>query len=347
MCAGSETRWQYRERAVHSILNNITAIVQCLTTITTSDEWLHDHGSVSAARGLLGYLRDPKFLFLLTVYDDVFARSGVLYQKLQSRHLDARSAVTSVQDVVDQVGEMRCQTSFTGKLERAEKLGLGSGDSIRAGRQSVRKEFPDSVVMGQVFHESDTRGEGELRRLYFQILDQVSGSLKARFRDHGVLEIAELVDPARFEHLRTDESATRRTMQVVNRYYPGMFDEPALLNELRAIWGFQDMRLEPQNLLKYMLKQSLENAFPQVCKLLKLVLTIKPTTVAEERSFSTLRRIKSYLRSTMSQDRLSALTRISIEGQLVADLSKSGRLGDLVINKFAGKKDRRIDLLYR
>ena len=168
MCAGSETRWQYRERAVHSILNNIGAIVQCLTTITTADEWIHDHGSVSAARGLLGYLRDQKFPFLLTVYD-VFARTGVLYQELQSRHLDARSAVTSVQDVINQMTEMRCQTSFASKLERAEKLGQGSSDSNHAGRvsgrQSVRKEFPDSVMVGQVSHESDTRGEGELRRL--------------------------------------------------------------------------------------------------------------------------------------------------------------------------------------
>ena len=96
-----------------------------------------------------------------------------------------------------------------------------------------------------------------------------------------------------------------------------------------------------------MLKQGLGSAFPQVCKLLKLILTIKPTTVAEERSFSTLKRIKSYLRSTMSQDRLSALTRINIESQLVTDLSGSGRLSDLVIDKFSKMKGRKIDLLYR
>ena len=172
-----------------------------------------DHGSVSSARGLLGYLKDPKFLFLLTVYDDVFARTGVLYQKLQSRQLDARSAVTSVQDVVDQMTKMRCQESFAGKLEKAEKLGQSresGGVGRSSGRQSIRKEFSDSIVTGQVSHESDTRGEGELRRLYFQVLDQVSGSLKARFRDHGVLEIAELVDPARFDQLLADAGIGKR-----------------------------------------------------------------------------------------------------------------------------------------
>ena len=313
---------------------------------------MHDHGLVSAARGLLGYLQDKKFLFLLTVYDDVFARTGVLYQKLQSRRLDACSAVSSVKDVVGHMAEMRSETGFADKLQRAGKLGLesGAGDSRAgrtSGRQSVRKEFRDSVLVGQVSHESDTSGENEFRRLYFQILDQVSGSLTARFRDHGVLAIAELVDPDRFEHLREDEGVGRRTFQTVSGYYPDMFDEKALWNELRAIWGFQDMRLDPQALLKYMLKQGLADAFPQACKYLRLVLTIKPTTVAEERSFSTLRRIKSYLRSPMGQERLSSLTRINIEAKLVKALSESGRLNAMVIDKFAKMKGRKIDLLYR
>ena len=42
-----------------------------------------------------------------------------------------------------------------------------------------------------------------------------------------------------------------------------------------------------------------------VDQLVRLYLTIPLTTCTSERSFSTLRRLKSYLRSTMSQKRLN------------------------------------------
>ena len=44
---------------------------------------------------------------------------------------------------------------------------------------------------------------------------------------------------------------------------------------------------------------------PAVCKLLSLVLVMPATNAVSERSFSCLRRLKSYLRATMSQSRLN------------------------------------------
>ena len=52
--------------------------------------------------------------------------------------------------------------------------------------------------------------------------------------------------------------------------------------------------------------------FPQVVKLLKIVITAPITTAKPKRCFSTLKRIKTVLRSTMDTDRLSALGMISI-----------------------------------
>ena len=43
----------------------------------------------------------------------------------------------------------------------------------------------------------------------------------------------------------------------------------------------------------------------QVCTVASLILVMPATNVASERSFSTLRRVKSYLRSTMKQARLN------------------------------------------
>ena len=45
--------------------------------------------------------------------------------------------------------------------------------------------------------------------------------------------------------------------------------------------------------------------FSEIDKLLRLYLTVPVTTATAERSFSALRRIKTYLRSTMSDERLN------------------------------------------
>ena len=50
---------------------------------------------------------------------------------------------------------------------------------------------------------------------------------------------------------------------------------------------------------------ALRNMFQQTCALLHLYLTVPISSASSERSFSALRRIKTYLRNTMSQKRLN------------------------------------------
>ena len=58
----------------------------------------------------------------------------------------------------------------------------------------------------------------------------------------------------------------------------------------------------PINILNYI--KRLES-FPNACIAYKILLTIHVTVASAERSFSKLKLIKSYLRLTMSQKRLS------------------------------------------
>ena len=77
----------------------------------------------------------------------------------------------------------------------------------------------------------------------------------------------------------------------------------------------------------------LKTAFPHlVVKLLQLSLTIVVSTAECEQSFSALKWIKSNLRSTMSTQRLSNLTVISVERKLLESLSL-----DEIIDSFAAK----------
>ena len=84
----------------------------------------------------------------------------------------------------------------------------------------------------------------------------------------------------------------------------------------------------------------LKSAFPTLVKAVQIAMTICVSTAKCERSFSALDRIKTYLRSTMTEQRLTDLAILSIEKELAGGLSL-----EAVVNEFASNdKNRRIVL---
>ncbi|CAH1996836.1 unnamed protein product [Acanthoscelides obtectus] len=67
------------------------------------------------------------------------------------------------------------------------------------------------------------------------------------------------------------------------------------------------------------------------------------STSEAERNFSTLKRIKTFLRNTMTQDRLTALSMLSIEKEFISTMEN---FNGKAIDKFAAQKERRIELTY-
>ena len=62
------------------------------------------------------------------------------------------------------------------------------------------------------------------------------------------------------------------------------------------------------------------DSFTNTCIAYRILLTIHVTIASTERSFSKLKLIKSYLRSTMSKERLSGLVILSIEKETLEEL---------------------------
>ena len=81
---------------------------------------------------------------------------------------------------------------------------------------------------------------------------------------------------------------------------------------------------------------------PSLKKFLKkkkaVVAAGKPEFV--ERSFSSLKRIKSFSQNKMEQDRLSNLGPISIESQLLTEVMETKSFQDSVITEFASAEKR-------
>jgi len=80
----------------------------------------------------------------------------------------------------------------------------------------------------------------------------------------------------------------------------------------------------------------LQEFYPNLAIALRVLLTTPVTVASAERSFSTLKLIKTFNRSTMCQDRLSSLAIISIENVTARALDY-----DSLIDKFAEKKSIR------
>ena len=73
------------------------------------------------------------------------------------------------------------------------------------------------------------------------------------------------------------------------------------------------MNIVPENitaleLLKHIIKTNLSEIYPNLITSLQILLTTPVTVASAERSFSKLKIIKNYLRSTISQDMLSSLS---------------------------------------
>jgi hypothetical protein len=109
-----------------------------------------------------------------------------------------------------------------------------------------------------------------------------------------------------------------------------------LLGKLRiCIWTVPP-NIDTHNSLKYITDNNLIEVYPNTYVTLRIILTIPVTVAPAERSFSKLKLIKTYIRSTMCQERFSALAIPSTEHNSVSKLYYSS-----VIDKFSTAKCRK------
>ena len=79
-------------------------------------------------------------------------------------------------------------------------------------------------------------------------------------------------------------------------------------------------------------------------KLVNITMTTPMSSAEAERSFSALKRIKSFLRSTMKYEGLNSLGMLSMEKNLIKSISDFNKK---VIEEFVSRSDRRAQFLYR
>ena len=107
------------------------------------------------------------------------------------------------------------------------------------------------------------------------------------------------------------------------------------INHIKMVHNanFDGKQLGELELLNSLAEYRLEGIFPNLCIGLRVFLTAPATTASAERSFSKLKLIENYLRSTIGQDCLNNLARLSFESEIAKYIDF-----DNVICSFASKK---------
>ncbi|CAI6348721.1 unnamed protein product [Macrosiphum euphorbiae] len=78
--------------------------------------------------------------------------------------------------------------------------------------------------------------------------------------------------------------------------------------------------------------------FPTIKSLISILASLPISTASAERSFSTLRRLKTWLRSRMGEHRLTGLALLHTHKDIIVNIEE-------VINRFANEKKRNVQLL--
>ena len=127
--------------------------------------------------------------------------------------------------------------------------------------------------------------------------------------------------------------------------YPTL-DKAKLRTELSLIYENEEFKgcSGAVALFQVMMENNLQDTFTETVSLLKILITTPMTTSESKRCFSTLKRIKTFLRNTIGQQRLNALAMLSIEKRLVRDIPN---FNIRVIERFAAQKERRVKFMYK
>lgn len=121
----------------------------------------------------------------------------------------------------------------------------------------------------------------------------------------------------------------------LQKCYPSDIDD-SFPDELQQ---FASLVEEKSNIADMFLKLKsleLDGTFPNVDSALRIFLTLPVSNCSGERSFSLLKRLKSSMRSTILQEKLTSLALLCIEGEITRKLDYSD-----IINDFASMKCRK------
>ncbi|XP_019151881.1 PREDICTED: zinc finger MYM-type protein 1-like [Ipomoea nil] len=283
-------------------------------------------------------LGDFEFLVAIVIWFHILYRINFVSKYLQSKDMLIDVAFEKIEELISFFEKYR-ESGFNDALNSAKEIAIKMDiDPVFPKRREIRrkKQFDEN---SNASLEVSLSAEDSFRvNYFFFIVDQAVVSLKSRFEQFQEYEkiFGFLFNSDRLSSL-DDMSLKSSCSHLENSLKHNghsdingdeLYVELKLRREL-----YVNEKLGPIEILKDL---ELFDCYPNAVIAYRILLTIPVTVASAERSFSKLKLLKSYLRSTMSQERLNGLAMISIENDLLDKVDY-----EELIDEFASKNARR------
>ena len=340
-----DTRWVSKFKSIRYFKNNFTLVLTALKECTESSK----SKEAAEAKGLLIQMNSLKTIVLLFCLDYILSLVNILSLNLQTTTLDYSRCAKLIKSTMEQLINLRSEKIFINIYNEAVSVfqtsNIEPNDTLRPTRELRISSTLDNYLTYSTLGASTSRKEkqnmsskdteNEFKRVFFQILDNMNNEMIYRFtQNNEILNYIHASDPKSSEFLNSD-----LLVKLGNMYQPYTTNDFIEVLKNQCLIG---KSLFLDNLTLSDLHQQISNygeTFDHVKKIIELVMAIPVSSASAERSFSTMRRVKTYLRSTMKSSRLSSLTLLSIDFENSDKLLKDPTA---VLEVFASMKNRRI-----
>ena len=290
--------------------------------------------------GIGSQLRKFDFLFGVMLGEKVLRFADNLSRTLQQKELSAAEGQLAAELTVDTLAMYRNVEEFS--TFWASVMDKAAGVEVNEPILPWKHKVPITLEVGRSTGDTPKTPKDNYRRIYFEAFDLIMATIKDRFDQTGYrvyrnLEVL-LLDSAAGKEINED------AFQTVTKLYATDFNSDLLRSQL-SILGVQFAKssldataisTKRKSITISAIKDFLVglggscSLLSEVEKLLALVLVMPATNASSERSFSALRRIKTYLRSTTSQSRLNHLMILHVHKSLTDQLNLIDCANDFV-----------------
>ena len=327
------TRWIARIDGLSIFLNNFSSILKSFEEMCTSSSCNRD--TKMKANCFFNCIGRFSFIFPLVVVTRVLELTLPVTRLLQGRSIDILEGMHLIDSIKSTMNDIRSNIDSSHDLWYNEAVSLAESLDIpvikerTCGRQMNRNNVP-----------FENTSDYFKRSVTIPFIDHVNSSLEKRFQPETLNVYKGLsVIPSNMCHLIKNSKNTtwREEFKSFSMFYEDDFPNFRLLDSEINLWEKYWLTYNgelPEN-ISNTLKQISFPGFENIKVALRILGTIPITSCECERSFSALRRLKDYTRSTMTGERLNGLALMYIHRDIVPDTEK-------VVDRFS-RTNRRLE----
>ena len=299
----SETRWSCSVTSIKAVKTTINAILATLEDI--SDE---SGSRAIASRGLLHQVKSFPFLLSLILFNKIFSITGNLSNLLQTEQLHYAGAASCIEATKITLYNLRSESEWQKIWDEAVTLARAHEVEVVPIRR--RRRFPTYLANNVVeAHTGDSTSVDEYRTVvFYATIDTLLQDLNDRFSELNLslLKSLQALVP------NSNSFLNLSFLQPFLTHYG--IDEDSISSELLTASTLLQKVSPPLTSMHHVYSHLYEvkECFPLLLETIQIAMTIGVTTATAERTFSSLKRLKTYLRSTMSQERLNHLALLHI-----------------------------------